>query len=76
MAEMILARIQHCRYCGREMKCSALEYQENPFCTVCLPERVGKASLRGRIHWKGEGDYITPEVSRKHLPSGNRRHQG
>jgi len=69
MAEIILARILRCRYCGREMKCSALEYQENPFCIVCLPERVEKSSLRGRINWEGEGSYITPKLSQRHLPS-------
>jgi hypothetical protein len=76
MAEMILARIRRCRYCGREMTCTGLEYQENPFCKICLPERVRNAALRGRIRWRTEGDYVIPEVPQKHLPNVRKRRQG
>jgi len=76
MAEMILARIQRCRYCGREMSCSPLEYEQNPFCNICLSERVSNESPKGRIRWKTEGHYVIPEVSRKRPPNAHRRHQG
>lgn|SRR5580704_8933928 len=42
-AAMIPARVRRCRYCGREMTCPPLEYEQNPFCTACLPERVARA---------------------------------
>jgi len=76
MAEMILARIQRCRYCGREMSSPPLEYQENPFCTVCLPERTGNALPRGGVRWKREGNYVIPEAAQTHPPSAHKRRQG
>lgn len=34
-------KIYRCKYCNREMKASG--YNQNPFCQVCLPERIEKA---------------------------------
>jgi hypothetical protein len=76
MAEMILVRIQRCRYCGREMTCPPLEYQENPLCSVCLPERISKALPRGELRWRREGNYVIPEVVQIRPPSAHKRHQG
>lgn len=41
----ILERVQRCRcrYCHREMTCSAMAFAENPFCSACLDERIAKA---------------------------------
>ena len=47
MAEMILARIQRCHNCGREMSVPPLEYEENPLCLVCLPERINIVQPEG-----------------------------
>jgi hypothetical protein len=76
MAEMILARIQRCGHCGREMSVPPLEYQENPFCTVCLPERISAAMPHGKLTWRREGNYVIPEVSQTRPPSVRKRHQG
>lgn len=76
MAEMILARIQRCRHCGREMSSPPLEYQENPLCAVCLPERIGNAMPRGKVRWRREGSYVIPEVAQTRLPNVRKRRQG
>lgn len=76
MAEMILARISRCRYCGREMTCAPLEYEQNPFCTTCLPDRVGKAMPQGRISWRTEGQYSIPEVSQRRSLGVRKRRRG
>lgn len=73
MAQMILARIQRCRHCGREMSSPPLEYQENPLCAVCLPERLGNATPGGRVRWTREGNYVIPEVAQTRLPSVHKR---
>jgi hypothetical protein len=69
MAEIILVRVRRCRYCGREMFCSPLEYEQNPFCTVCLSERIDKATPAGGVRWRSEGNYVIAEAARK-------RHRG
>lgn len=76
MAELILERILRCKFCGREMACSPLEYSQNPFCTVCLPERVQMAKPEGRIRWKTVGHYAIAEVSQKRPPGARRRRRG
>jgi hypothetical protein len=75
MAQMILARIQRCRHCGREMSCPPLEYQENPLCAVCLPERVGNATPDGKVRWRPEGNYVIPEIVQTPLPGARKRRQ-
>jgi hypothetical protein len=72
MPEIILSRVQRCRHCGREMFCPPLDYEQNPFCTVCLAERVAQASPSNGVQWRAEGHYVIAEVSRKH-PSGAHR---
>jgi hypothetical protein len=55
----ILERIQRCRYCGREVTKSALSFSENPFCDVCLDERVGLTrAIPGEIRWRPTGHYM------------------
>jgi hypothetical protein len=76
MAEMILTRIQRCRYCGREMSSPSLEYQENPFCVVCLPERIANALPSGSVLWRREGNYVIPEVVQTPPPNARKRRQG
>jgi len=39
-------RIKRCRYCKREVNRCGLSFAENPFCNVCLPERVAEASRK------------------------------
>jgi hypothetical protein len=73
MAEMILARVQRCHHCGREMNVPPLDYQENPLCAVCLPERIGDAMPRGRVQWRQEGKYVIPEVVQTLPPSVHKR---
>jgi hypothetical protein len=73
MAEIILTRIQRCRYCGKEMSCSALDYEQNPFCTACLKERVRKATPRGGVKWRKEGQYVIAKAARKHPSSAHGR---
>ena len=75
MPEIILTRIQRCHYCEREMSCPSLEYEQNPFCTVCLNERVAKAAPRDRTYWKREGNYVIAEVARKRPSSVNGPHR-
>ena len=36
----MLERVQRCRYCHREMAIPALNYAENPYCKVCLGDRI------------------------------------
>jgi hypothetical protein len=75
MPDTILARVQRCRYCRREMPCPPLEYEQNPFCTVCLTERIGQATPVGGVRWRREGNYVIVESARKR-PSGARKHPG
>jgi hypothetical protein len=74
MPEIILTQIRRCRYCGREMTCPSIEYEQNPFCTVCLPERMGKATPRGGVQWRREGNYVIAEVARKRPSNGHEPH--
>ena len=36
----------YCKYCERDYPASAASYEENPFCSECLHERMEKARLR------------------------------
>jgi hypothetical protein len=76
MPEMILSKVHRCRYCGREMCCAPLNYEQNPFCTVCLSERINKAKPRGGVRWKTEGHYVIPEASGKRRSDERKRRQG
>jgi hypothetical protein len=76
MGQMILVRIQRCRNCGREMSMPPLEYEENPLCAVCLPERINHARPKGKLAWRRQGNYVIPEVAQTHLPSARRRRRG
>jgi hypothetical protein len=74
MGQVILARVQRCHHCGREMSVPPLEYEENPLCAVCLPERITQARPAGKIRWRQEGRYVIPEVVQTRPPSA-RRHR-
>jgi hypothetical protein len=76
MSEIILTRVQRCRYCKREMSCPPLDYEQSPFCAGCMKERVRKASPRDGVQWRIEGRYVIPEASRKHASDARRHHQG
>lgn len=55
---VILKRVQRCGFCGHEMACPALGFEENPYCSNCLPHRIAHASLRNRhLAWEISGDY-------------------
>ena len=54
---VILERVRRCHHCEREMKLSSQRYAENPFCAVCLPQRVKKATPARRPQWKLVGKY-------------------
>jgi hypothetical protein len=58
MAETILVRVLRCRFCCREMDCSPLTYEQNPFCTACLGERVAAAAGEREARWELDGDYF------------------
>jgi hypothetical protein len=71
----LLERINRCPNCGREVRRSAISHAENPFCSVCLPERIRRARGSGQLTWRRVGSYVqaipvpgTPE-------SGGRRHR-
>jgi hypothetical protein len=72
MPQIILSRIQRCHHCGREMLCPPLDYDQHPFCSACLGERVDQASPSTALQWRTEGHYVIAEGPRKH-PSGVRR---
>lgn len=38
----ILELVRRCHHCQRVMDVSAREYDENPFCRLCLKERLAK----------------------------------
>ena len=76
MPEGILTRIRRCRYCGREDFRSLLEFEQNPFCTVCLKERIGDATPPEGVRWRREGDYVIAEAARKPPPSGQKHRRG
>lgn len=44
----ILELVRGCRYCQRVMECSSREYEENPFCRLCLNERLAKEAAHSR----------------------------
>ena len=75
MLEVILARVLRCLHCQREMQCSALEYDENPFCAVCLPERIAAATPPGGVAWRARGAYLIPEAVGTPSPSARKRHR-
>jgi hypothetical protein len=76
MPELIVTRIRRCQYCDREMLCPPLEYEQNPFCTVCLTERIDKATPVGAVRWRREGNYVIAEVARKRLSDAHERQRG
>lgn len=47
----ILELVRRCQYCKRAMKCSPREFDENPFCRVCLKERLVKEAGPSRPVW-------------------------
>jgi len=74
MAEVIFERILRCRFCRREMNCSPLTYEQNPFCTVCLRERVGNLTPRSGVRWRREGNYFIMEDAEIQPSDARARH--
>jgi hypothetical protein len=74
MSEIILSRIQRCHQCGREVQRRPLDYEENPFCTVCLAERIDQASPSDGVQWHVKGHYVIAQASRKHHSSAREHH--
>lgn len=60
-------RVKRCNFCGREFAASALGFEENPYCTRCLPERIAKsAEGAGLVSWIKVGEYLNPvDLSRQ-----------
>lgn len=59
----LLAGGRRCRYCEREMRESAEVYRENPFCRLCVHERITAASAaqgQTQLHFVGEYALIIP----------------
>ena len=51
--------IRRCKHCVREMNVSSREYDENPYCQKCLPERLEKSiTAAGPMQWEGDGEYL------------------
>lgn len=57
MPAIILQRVQRSCYCHREMDVPPLGFAENPFCTVCLPERMALATPATGFEWE-RGNYM------------------
>lgn len=76
MTVLILERILRCKFCGREMTCSPLSYEENPFCMACLPERVKASKPKGRVRWRTEGHYVIAEAIQTRRPGAGKRQRG
>jgi uncharacterized paraquat-inducible protein A len=66
---IMLERIQRCRFCGREIAAPALSYEENPYCTECLGERLAQGgAAEGYVSWTVSGDYLRPiDLSQQRL---------
>ena len=58
---VISERTRLCLYCGSKITASALSYEENPYCSECLPQRL-KEAARGTDHisWKLTGNFLHP----------------
>ena len=55
----ILERINRCGFCKREVEVSPLGHRENPFCRVCLHDRLTQAATqRGEVECRVVGDYV------------------
>jgi hypothetical protein len=66
--------VRCCRYCQREMGESAEAYRENPFCRLCLNERIAAASAAQgptELHFVGEYAMVIPTLQT--LSSGGRQ---
>jgi len=64
----ILERIQRCHHCGREVTNGPLGFLENPFCDMCLGERIGLDQVMpGEIRWRVAGRYmeLIPTIPQK-----------
>lgn len=47
----IFELVRRCRHCRREMTCEAPEYNQNPFCRICLPQRIAKEAGPQKPIW-------------------------
>ncbi len=59
----LLEPVRRCRFCKREMLVSGAGYAENPFCRVCLPERIAIAATD--VEWRPDDHYLVPTRRRE-----------
>lgn len=58
-------RVHRCAFCGRELKRDAFSRRANPFCEVCLVERINSGALdHGPVQWDARGTYLIPTRGR------------
>jgi hypothetical protein len=69
-AVRILEVIQRCSYCGREMSTTPEGYLENPFCAVCLDERLALPHEGRPLIWRTIGGYEQASSDPETPPSG------
>ncbi len=53
---MILEEVKRCKFCGREATVSSQEHAENPFCQLCLDERISAASRELSVYMGGQSN--------------------
>jgi hypothetical protein len=62
---MILEVLRRCPHCGREVHVSPLAFEENPYCVVCLPQRLASAARPGHVERRGHYGVFIPRVPEK-----------
>lgn len=64
---LMLERVRRCHFCQREMNVPALSYEQNPFCSKCLPERMEEVQKQAAlVSWIVSGEYLEPiDLSRQ-----------
>jgi hypothetical protein len=57
---VIFEVVRRCPHCGREVRVSPLAFEENPYCVVCLPERLAEAARPGHVERRGQYGVFIP----------------
>src|SRR5438128_296689 len=73
--------VRRCRYCARDMtSLPTSTYNANPFCVVCLPERLENSRpTQGPLQWREWGHYTELVTSAPETPrsrGGRKRRRG
>lgn len=66
----MLEKIRRCRHCRREVESSPLGYEENPFCRVCLAERLREEAREGSLVRRGHYAVFIPREPEKPSSGG------